>query len=712
MGTMDGIELPGISGPPMMGGVEQPAPAPDETIQDLESINLVFGLEQQDQTIYPSYFNFEDLKDGPETLVEIGETVVQEYQDDLTSRAQWEENVAAYVKLFTSFMEPKNTPWPNASNVCLPMLSIATLQFHARAYDALIPPKAVMRALPTGDEDIPRAERVGKYMNYQLLYKMPDFEEGMDKTLIQLPIVGDAFRKTVYDQDLDMVVSVPTQSDDVIVNYGATSLESALRVTHRMTMTPWDINRRINKKIYAEWARNLPSGTLEVKSKIKEVVDSQQGITDSTSGSSLRPRVIIEQHRDWDLEGTGVGQPYVMTVDLETRRVLRITKREYMDSVGELKRVDYFTHYFFFPNPEGFYGLGFGILIRHLNESANTIINEVIDAGTLANEQGGFILERSGLTTGVMNFNRGEYKSVRANVDDIKKAIFNFDFKGPNQTLYAVLGLLYEYTKLVSSVSETMTGQLPSSDTPASTVQALIEEGRKVFSAIHKRIHRSFKKELGKIYRLNSIYLNEREYFKVLGDNNAPQGPQQSIGKADFKETLDVIPVSDPAITSRAEKIMKAEKVMQDIRTNPLTAQNQQANFAATKRFYEAMEIPNIPELLQPPPPPPDLSPEQENANFFTEQPANVLPQQDHHWHLQMHQAFLEKDTLFSAKLTPEGKKLAGMHVQATIAALYTQQREQERQQVMGGGGSPSAPLPMGIPTGIGPSGMRGGPNG
>lgn len=708
MEIMDETELQGIDQGMMQ--VEEPEAVDSAVIKELESINLVFDLEKQEQAIYPSYGDPANLKSGTDILAEIGETVVLEYEEDLASRAEWETAVSVYLSLFMAYMSPRTEDGVRFSNICLPLLAISVLQFHARAYDALIPPKEIMRALPTGDEDIPRAERVAKYMNYQLLYKMPDFEEGMDKTLIQLPLVGDSFRKTVYDQDLDMVVSINTPSDDVIVNYGVQSMESALRVTHRMMMTPWDINRRVNKGIYAEWARNLPSGTQDFKSKIKEVVDNAQGFQESASGTSVKPRVILEQHRDLDLENTGMGQPYVVTVDLEDRKVLRITRREYLNPQGEMKRVDYFTHYVFFPNPEGFYGLGFGILIRHLNEAANTIVNEVIDAGALANLQGGFIMERSGLKTGMVHMERGVYKSVSANSDDIRKAIYNFDFKGPNQTLYAVLGLLYEYSKLVSSISETMTGQLPSSDTPAYAIQALIEEGKKVFSAIHKRIHRSFKKELGKIYRLNSIYLNDREYFKVLGDNNMPTGPRMQIGKADFQETLDVIPVSDPAIISRSEKVMKAQQLLQDVRTNPLTAQNQEANFQATKRFYEALEIPNIPEILKPPPPPPDVQPEQENANFFTEQPANVLPQQDHQWHLQIHQAFLEQDQLFSSKLTPQGKKFAEQHVQATIAALYMKQREQEKQQVMGRGG----PRPGTAMMQMGPqqSGFIGGPRG
>jgi hypothetical protein len=296
---------------------------------------------------------------------------------------------------------------------------------------------------------------------------------------------------------------------------------------------------------------------------------------------------------------------------------------------------------------------------------------------------------------------RGVYKSVKASTDDIRKAIFNFDFKGPNQTLYAVLGLLYEYSKLVSSISETMTGQLPSSDTPASTVMALLEEGRKVFSSIHKRIHRSFKKELGKIYRMNSIFLEEEEYFHVLGPGRIPQGPPTQIGREDFKDTLDVIPVSDPTITSKAEKILIAQSLVQDVRVNPATAQNPQTQFEATRRYYEALGVPRIEQVLQPPPPPPDLPPEQENANFFTEQPANVLPQQDHGWHLQMHKAFLEEDRLFSGELTEQGRKLAEQHVQATLAALYLQQQEMRKMQEMGrrgvppGGGVPGATIPM-----------------
>jgi chaperonin GroES len=654
----------------------------------IESLNLVPGISQEGSSKFPVY-NSTQFQNGEALLREMGEVVVYEYDMDLASRKEWEDAAAAYIKLFTSFTEKKNTPWEDASNVCLPLLSIATLQFHARSYESLIPSREVVKVYPMGEEDIPRADRVQKYMNYQLLYNMEGFEEGMDKSLMQLPLVGSIFRKTVRDEELGKTVSIHVGAADLVLSYHSPSLETARRISHVLRFWPHDINLRVKKGIFDSSIQGMGPGVLSSQSSLSEMVDHQMGVKES--GVLDKPRQFIEQHRGWDLDGDGIEEPYIITVDYESRKVARITRRQYMDGRGRIQTINYFTHYSFFPNPEGFYGLGFGILIRHLNEAANTIVNEVIDAGTLANLQGGFVLDRSGIPTGAIHFQRGVYKSVKATTDDIRKAIFNFDFKGPNQTLYAVLGLLYEYSKLVGSFSETMTGQLPSSDTPASAVLSLLEEGRKVFSSIHKRIHRSFRKELSKIYRMNSIFLEEEEYFQVLGPSNIPQGPQVPIGRVDFVDTLDVVPVSDPTIMSKAEKLLIAQQLLQDVRTNPATAQNPNAVFAATRRYYEALGVPNVGEILQPPPPPPNLTPEEENAGFFLEKQANILEEQDHAWHLQIHQIFLEQEQIFSGKLTPEGNRLAEMHVQETISKLYLQAKQKEmaeaKEAVMGGGG-------------------------
>ncbi len=657
-----------------------------------EIINLAPMVQEVGDQAFPSYLDEKTLKTGPEILREIGQYVVEEFETDLGSRSEWEANAGAYHRLFTGHMPPKNEPWPNCANICLPLLTVSALQFHARAYDALIPPKEVAKVYPVGDEDIPRAERVGKYMDYDILYKMPNFEEEMDKSLMQLPLVGDVHRKTFWDPERQQTVSQYVSSMDVVVNYGVRDIENAARVTHILRLRVSEIRKRVAKGIYVREAWDLDPGTETLDSALQDEVDDAQG-TQESGIEHDQPRIVLEQHREWDLDGDGVAEPYVVTVDFETEKVVRITPRTHQGQV-----VEYWTHYVFLPNPEGYYGLGFGILIRHLNEAANGIINEVIDAGSLANKQGGFMLGRAGMKAGDLEFEHGVYQSITANVDDIRKAIWNFDFKGPNNTLYAVLGLLFEYVERVSSVSETMTGQMPASDTPATTVLALLEEGRKVFSAIHKRIHRAFKKELQKMYRLNSIFLDEELYFRVLGQGNVPDmsQPAQPIGRADFVSDDNVQPVSDPTIISRAEKVARNQVLVQDVRSNPLTANNMEANYKATMRLYKALDVENAEELLQPPPPPPDLSPEEENAGFFMEQPANVLPQQDHAWHLEMHRSFRgdpiedaegnmvgerKEDRLFR-ELTPEGRKLLDQHIQATVAALYLAAKDNEKKMV------------------------------
>ncbi len=659
-------------------------------IQASDDVNLVPSIEKTTAENYTSIYDSNKKLDGKAVLKEIGQVVVSEYETDKASRSEWEENTEKALKLFTNFMGVKNFPWTNASNVNLPMMAIAILQFQARAYDAIIPTREIVKVFDPGGDDLERADRVDKYMNYQLLYKMENFEAHFDKTLIQLPLEGSVFKKTYRDFVKKQNVSEYISAMDFVMNYGARSLEDATRQTHIIRLTKNDIRKRVNAGVFIQEAWDLKVGSMEEKSSVREMADKSEGIEEAGNEYN-RPRVMLEQHRDWDLDGDGVEEPYVITVDKEKNLVLRIVDRTYTDSEGKKLVDEYFTEYTFFPNPEGSYGLGFGTLLRGLNESANSIVNEVIDAGMLANLQGGFFLRKSGLKAQDLKFERGQYKAVDAWVDDIRKALFTFDFKGPNQTLYATLGLLYEYSKLVSSISETMTGQMPASDTPATTVLALIEEGRKVFSTIHKRIHRSFKKELKKLYRLNSRFLDDSEYFRVLGKNNLPEGDRLKIGRTDFIDTYDIVPVSDPTITSRAEKIAKQQQVVQDIRTNPLTANNPEANFIATKRYYEILEVQDIDALLKPPVPP-DLSPEEENAGFIMQKPATVLPKQNQQWHLQVLQTFLQGD--FAQQLTPEGRQLAEQHGREHMAQLYLQQAKLEQQQLqqimggMGGGGT------------------------
>ena len=619
---------------------------------------------------YPSIYNDKQTLDGAQCLSEMGQIVVEDYKLDLASRSQWDYNASKIMKLFASFADPKSWPWPNCSNVRLPVVTIGSIQFQARAYEAILPGSRIVEVFATGDEDVKRADRVSKFMNWQLLYQMKEFCTQTDNLLMESPLTGNAFKKTFFSFEKRRPISIHVSSTDLVFPYNILNFDESPRKTHVLKMSKNDIRKRVISGVFSQEAWDLGPGTiLSQPSETASAKDDVQG-TSQVWSTYDNPRLILEQHREWDLNSDGVAEPYVITVDYETMKVLRITSREFIDAFNNNIIVEYFTHYYFLPNPFGAYCFGLGTLLLGLNEAMNTIVNEVIDAGSLANLQGGFVAKRAGLKKGDLKFKMGEFQEVDAYTDDIAKAIYRFDFKGPNQTLYATLGLLYEYAKLVSGVSETMTGQLPASDTPATTILALIEEGRKVYSAIYKRHHTAFGEELRKIYTLNSIFLNENEYFKVLGDNAKPTNETDTVGRSDFIGEYDVIPVSDPSIISRAEKVIVAQQILTDVRANPLTANNPIANFNATKRYYEALNVKNIDEVLPETSIPVDLSPEEENAKMLLEQSSEVLPTQDHLHHIEVHDAFVNSP-IYGAELSANSRNLLERHKKEHIAQIY-----------------------------------------
>jgi chaperonin GroES len=638
--------------------------------------NLALGIEKDDDlnylppegTTHPDHDNVTYLS-GPDFLTQLGQLCKREFDEDLATRGEWDRQKSRELALFTGRMPEKTEPWEGASNVCLPFITVGTIQFQARSYEALLGGKEIVKTFFVGEQEA-RAGRVAKYMNYDLLYKVPNFEEGMDKSLFQLPIMGCIFRKTYFDPIIDGNRTDYVSAADLVVDYNLDYIENAQRISQILNFSINDIRVRVAAGLYLDKANKYEKSSWSPAQDLREAADEVMG---QEHGQRSNSRHIIEQHRFVDLDSDGIAEPYVVTFDGETGDVLRITLRTYRDAEGKEHIIDYYTKYDFLPNPEGFYGIGYGTLLFNLNETANTIINEIIDAGSLANQQGGFVSKRSGLKKGALTFKMGEYKEFDGYVDDIRKAIFTFDFKGPDQTLFATLGLLYEYSKMVSSVSETSTGQLPASDTPASTVLALIEEGRKVYSAIHKRTHRSFKKELSKLYRLNSIFLKDNTYFQALNASQLPEGPQIGISASDFTLDIGVVPVSDPSITSRSEKIIKSQEVIKGVMTNPLSTNDPQAIYYAWYKHYEALEVDNIDIVCpepQPPPPPPDLPAAEENAMFLREQEGAVaLPQQDHDIHIALHSELATGP--FSVSLTPIGKQLLEHHMQEHVAFQY-----------------------------------------
>ena len=535
-------------------------------------------------------------------LTKIGDECKRGYDADLASRAHWEKDLEEWTKLAIQVKEDKTFPWPNASNIKFPLLSTAAMQFSARAYPTLIPSDnkpakcRVIGADPQGLK-ASRAFRVAEHMSYQLTEEMPYWEEDMDRLLIILSTAGTCFKKTYYDPIDEVNESCLVLPKDLVVNYWTRQLEKADRINQKVWMTRNKYKERVNAKIFRE---------VELGDPVNEEQTNDKSVNRSLTTNEedfTTPYLFIEQHTWIDLDDDGYAEPYVVTFDYNTKEVLRIVARFDEDGIktndeGDLIKIEpiqYFTKYGFIPNPDGgFYDLGFGALLGPLNESANTVVNQLVNAGTMSNLQAGFIAKGMRLKLGESRFSPGEWNAVNVTGDDLRKGVFPLPTRDPSQVLFSLLQLLITSTKELASVAEIFVGKMPGQNTPASTTMASIEQGMKVFTAIFKRVYRSFTKGLRKIYRLNKLYIDPQKYADIL-DN--PASVQDYTGPYN-----DIVPAADPQAISDTVKQMKAEALLQLMQMGTLNGME------VTKRVLEAQGQPDIQALInqEPPPPPPE----------------------------------------------------------------------------------------------------------
>lgn len=543
-----------------------------------------------------------------EFLGKLGRDVVEEFDIDEQSRAEWKSRQEEASKLAAQLVESKNTPWPGASNVKYPLLAEAALQFNARSYPALVPGTDIVKARTVGfDPDgskLDSAIRVSKHMSYQLLEEMEEWEEGMDKLLMALPIVGCMFKKTYYDPILRRNRSDIIYPEDFVVNYGATTLDDTYRMTH--------VLNKYNRDIEVMKASGLYSDVdlTEADQPTQFNKDQILGMSKPKKNAASQ-RKVLEQHRYEDLDGDGIDEPYVVTVDYDSAKVLRIVagyneagiQTTITGDVYDIQRDKYFTKYGMIPNPDGgFYDIGFGALLSPVNNVVDTLINQIIDAGTLSNMQSGFLSRSIRMRKGETRMKPGEWKTVNTTGDDLKKGVFPLPVREPSNVLFQLLGMMVTSGQRLASTVDSMVGENPGQNQKATTTLAVIEQGSKVFSGIYKRLHRSFKYELRKIARLNYEYLPAEAYFTVL-DLPMPFENAEVVRKIDYNPMdVSVIPAADSQVSSSQQKMMKAQALVEyQMQTGALNPQE------VTRRYLEATEQPAIDVLMQTPPPQPSV---------------------------------------------------------------------------------------------------------
>ena len=513
-------------------------------------------------------------------LLRIAQMVSSGYQTDKSSRADWESLADRSLELAKMKFEEKTTPWKGASNVKYPIIARAAIQFAANATGEIVNKDRAVETVVLGkDPDgskAAKADRISDFMNYQLLVKNTKWMDSMDRTIQLMAVVGTVFRKVYFDPVTGDNCSELCLHNEIIVNNNITSLGNARRITHIMKMHSNNI------------VENIRAGTFS------EIDDDLLHIDSDDDGSKIH--TVLEQHCFIDLDEDGYEEPYIVTVLEDEQKILRIYPRyrfedvvfNEKEEVRYIKPCQYFIDYHCIPSCDGsYYSIGFGALLHTLNETINTGINQLIDAGTLANTQTGFMSKGLNMKSGAFKMTPGTMHKVEAQIDgDIGRNIFMMQFKEPSAVLFQLMGLLDQVAKELSTTTDIMTGNQLAQNAPATSVMSLIERGMKVYSSIQKRLFRALTNEYRLWYELNRKYLDPAEYANVLDDPDA-------ILARDFEErTIDVKTIADPEIASDAMRLAQVQFLLQFANAPGINTAE------IYKRAFAAAKIKNIEEIV------------------------------------------------------------------------------------------------------------------
>jgi len=568
-------------------------------------------------------------------LSRISSDLLSEFDANKASRQEWEDAYTNGLELLGFTYDERTQPFRGASAVTHPLLAEAATQFQAQAFNELLPASGPVRTVVMGKESPSKkqqAQRVRQFMNYYITTVMEEYTPDMDQMLFYLPLAGSTFKKTYYDETLGRAVSKFVPAENLVVPYETADLETCPNITQVVRMSLNDLRKR---QIYGTYL------DVEVIPAQKEM-SSLDGEMDRIEG--LEPNqidydcTILEVHADLDLEGyeelddegepTGIKVPYIVTISEDNGQVLSI-RRNYLEEDELKKKIQYFTHFKFLPG-FGFYGLGLIHTIGGLSRTATAALRQLIDAGTLSNLPAGFKARGLRIRDDDSPLQPGEFRDVDAPGGAIRDSLMPLPFKGPDQTLFQLLGFVVEAGQRFATITDLKVGD-GNQQAAVGTTLAMMEQGTRVMSAVHKRLHYGMKQEFRILARVMSESLPQRYPYTV------PGGDEQ-IMREDFDDRVDVMPVSNPNVFSQAQRIVLAQTKLQ------LASQAPEIhNISEVYRdMYEALGVTDIDRIMKavPTDEPVPIDPAQENINVLDMLPLHAFEGQNHQAHIQAHLTF------------------------------------------------------------------------
>lgn len=629
------------------------------------------GVSQDDSEEHSANIMFDLSK---QELGDMANEVCEWVDVDIESRKDWEQRMEQAMELLGLNNVPlEELPFDGASAVTYPLIGEAVVQFQARAIEEVFPSEGPVKTKVVGEmtrEVEEQAERIKNHMNYQILDQDRSYFWQVDSMLFYLPLAGSAFKKTYFDSVSDMVVSRFIQSPDFIVPYIATDLASAPRYTHRMFKNETEMKKLFESGFWEEV--DLPEATPYTTDTMDDRERQDRDHADSRTPdvhANDNVYTVYECHCDLMLDddqeryGRNAPLPYIVTVEKSTREVMSIRRNWKEDDPLMQKRL-WFTHYKYLPGL-GFYGFGLLHLIGSVAEATSGTIRALLDSASFANMQGGYVSNDAKMKPGDEHIEPGTYKEVNMSAEELARAFYTPPFKDPSPALAKLFETLLDAGKSFSNSTEVLTGEA-SNTGPVGTTIALIEQGSKPFSAIHRRLHMAAAEEFKLRAELNYEFLPDQYPYKV-------EDAEGVVMRNDYDGRVDVIPISDPNIFSSTQRIAQGQALVELADSHPQLYNQMECH----ERFLRAIRIPDYEACLNKEAPM-RLDPITENMQMLQGQGGNAFPDQDHDAHITVHMNFVNG-------LLPEALEQLGPVMQAHIAQHVSFKYWVEMNKEMGG---------------------------
>ena len=656
------------------GALEIEIVNPDSVSVETPDGGLMFDFEGESNPMGEIPFDdnlAEYIEDKELTL--IAGDLISSFKSDKESRSDWERTYVEGLELLGLKHEDRTTPWDGACGVFHPLLTESVIKFQSQSIQELFPARGPVRTSIVGVIDADKEKQAGRvqdYLNYLVTEKMTEYRSETERLLFSLPLAGSAFRKVYFDPNMGRPCSMFVPAEDFVVSYGASDLVTCERATHIMKRTSNEVRKLQVSGFYSDVDIGTASDdTDEIEHKYNELTGNSSGYDNDSR------HTILEMQVDLDLVGfedvidgeeSGIQLPYVVSIDLSSRKILSIRRNYYEDYDNRMKR-EHFVHYQYMPGL-GFYGFGLIHMIGGLAKSATSLLRQLVDAGTLSNLPGGLKsrgLRIKGDDTPIMP---GEFRDVDVPGGAIRDNISFLPYKEPSNVLYQLMGDIVEEGRRFASAADVKAADM-NSEAPVGTTLAILERSMKVMSAVQARLHASMRKEL----RLLSKIVYD------FGPTDYPYSSEEgSVVREDFDGRVDVIAVSDPNSGTMAQRIMQYQAALQLSQQNPEMYDLPLLH----RQMLEVLNIRDADKIIPRDEDQKPTDPVSENMNILRGEPVKAFIYQDHEAHIKTHMAFMEDPKIQElAGKSPNAKAMqAAMasHIQDHLAFTYRQQIEKE----------------------------------